>query len=147
MAGNLKKIIIIIVVLVLGYFAYTLFVKESDNSESLISGTQPLTSRRNLADAQILGDQITRALNQIESLTLDRSIFENSIFKTLNDRSEPISEEPVGRKNPFAPISDTSVNYGNENPEDEGETGDDGTDDPVVEGDSGSDAVPASLSF
>lgn len=111
MTPKLKKIIIAVVIIAVAYFAYSMFFKTSDDDANLISGTNSLSSSRNLADTQVLGNQITQALIQIEALTLDRSVFENAIFRSLTDKSEVISPEPVGRRNPFAPLEDTSVNF------------------------------------
>jgi hypothetical protein len=110
MTSKLKKIIIAIVVLVLVYFGYSMFFKKSSDNGQLISGTRNLAGT-NYSETQQLGSQITAALIQIESLNLDRSIFQNPIYRSLLDRSEPISPEPSGRRNPFAPLSDTSVNF------------------------------------
>ncbi len=104
MTPKLKKIIIVIVLLVISFFVYSNFIKKDSQPTELISGARGLTSTRNLAEIQVLGTQITQALIQIESLSLDREIFNNSIFRSLNDRSEPIGSEPIGRSNPFAPL-------------------------------------------
>lgn len=115
MSSLVKKIIIGVVILAVAYIAYSMFFKTSD-SDNLISGSNSFSSDRSLADTQILGNQITQALIQIESLQLNRSIFENPIFKSLSDRSEQIISEPVGRKNPFAPLDDSSVNFDSNSP-------------------------------
>ena len=112
----IKKIIITLVIVALVYFAYSMFFKKSEDDGALISGTNGLSSTRNLAETQILGNQITQALIQIESLSLDKSVFSNPIFGSLVDRSEIISPEPIGRKNPFASLSDTTVNFQNDLP-------------------------------
>lgn len=115
MKSVIKKIIITVVIIGLIYFVYSMFFKKSEN-DALISGTNTFTPSRNLAETQLLGNQITQALIRIESLNLDRGVFENPIFRSLVDRSEPIIEEPVGRTNPFAPLSDTSVNVDSDLP-------------------------------
>jgi hypothetical protein len=131
MTPKLKKIITTLVVIGIVYFGYTNFVqRDSSNSGSLISGANGLSNQRNLAETQALGNQITQALIQIESLSLDRSIFENSIFKSLNDRSEPINSEPIGRTNPFAPLGQSNASSENET-ELDFDSGDDGEDVPA----------------
>jgi hypothetical protein len=111
MTPKLKKIIIVIVIIAIGYFAYSMFFKKAEDPMSFITNTNSLNTTRNLADTQALGNQITQALVQIESLTLDKSVFDNPIFRSLDDKSEVISSEPLGRRNPFAPLTDTSVNF------------------------------------
>lgn len=107
MKALIQKIIISLVAVGVLYFAYNMFFGSSNNDDVLISGTNNL-SARNLAEVQVLGKQITQALVQIESLSLDRSIFENSIFNSLIDRGESIAPEPIGRSNPFAPLGENS---------------------------------------
>jgi hypothetical protein len=111
MTPKLKKIIITVLVLGLAFIAYMIFMNKSDNSDELISGTNSLAQRRSITETKVLGEQITQALIQIESLQLDRSIFDSPVFNSLIDKSKKITSEPVGRRNPFAPLSDTSVNY------------------------------------
>jgi hypothetical protein len=111
MTPKLKKIIIIVIILVLAFIAYSVFFKKSEEKDTLISSTNTLGSSRSVEETKILGQQITQALLQIELLRLDKAVFSNPVFVSLEDRSEPILAQPVGRKNPFAPLSDTSVNY------------------------------------
>ena len=104
-------------VFVIGYFDYTMFFQSTDgDSDLLISGTNSLSGNSNSTDVQILGNQITQALTQIGSLNLDRSVFESPVFRSLVDISRPIDQEPAGRRNPFAPLSDTSVNFDENSP-------------------------------
>lgn len=110
MTPLLKKIILIIILIAIGFALYTFFLKPEEDSGELISGRGPIGGS-NSAQIQILGNQITQALIQIESLQLDKSIFQNPIFRNLEDRSRPIPTEPRGRRNPFAPLGDTSVNF------------------------------------
>lgn len=104
MTPKLKKIILIVLALVIIFVIYAVFIKKDPTSESLI-GASPTTS-----NAQVLGNQISQALLRIEQIKLDKTIFSDVIYRTLVDRSEPISEEPIGRANPFAPIGTISVN-------------------------------------
>jgi hypothetical protein len=102
MIAKYKNIIIILVIIVLGLVAYS-FLKPSPTAESLLATTQRQDS------AQVLGDEITSAISQINSLKLDRAVLDDPIVKNLIDHSKPILPEPVGRKNPFAPIGKDSA--------------------------------------
>lgn len=94
-----KNIIIIVIVIIAAFFLYSTFF-QGDRE-----GTSLLTSRSNIgSSSEILGADIIRAINQIDSLDLDKSIFTDPVFQSLIDRSEPIDPEPTGRFNPFAPI-------------------------------------------
>lgn len=103
MTPKLQKIIFIILGLLLIFLAYVFLVKKDPEAESLI--TDDLAS----SDTDILGDRITQALLRIEQIKLDKSIFTNEVYRSLQDRSIPIEPEPVGRNNPFAPIGDISA--------------------------------------
>lgn len=112
MTPKLKKIIITIVVLGILFLMYTIFLKPDPQLDPLVSGRDTEAGRQVSENAQVLGAQISQALLKIEKIELDRSIFNNDIFASLEDHSEPIIDEPTGRLNPFAPLSDTSVNVG-----------------------------------
>ena len=104
MIGKYKNIIIIAVIIGIGLIAYS-FLKPDPTAETLLETTQRQDS------AQVLGDEITSAISQINSLKLDRTVLDDPIVKKLIDHSKPILPEPVGRKNPFAPIgANSSVN-------------------------------------
>ncbi len=47
-------------------------------------------------------------VNKIESIKLDTSIIKGAVFNSLEDFSEEIKPEPIGRLNPFAPINGVS---------------------------------------
>ncbi len=99
-----KKIILTIVILILAFFLYSSFFgKESSDGELLTSSNQQPTAN------QVVGTEIVSALNQIESLKLSRDIFEDPVFQSLIDRSEPLPEEPVGKLNPFSPIGSAVI--------------------------------------
>lgn len=108
MTPKLKKIIITIVVLVALFIVYAVFIKGNPEGQVLIDGTQG--TEGSSQDAQILGSQISQALLRIEQIKLDRSIFENQIYRSLVDRSRPILDEPMGRPNPFAPLGSVVIN-------------------------------------
>lgn len=100
MTSKLKKIITTLILIGLLFVVYVIFVKEDPTSPDLISDSSGARS----GDAQLLGNQISQALLRIEQIKLDKTIFNNTLYKKLVDRSEPISEEPIGRSNPFAPL-------------------------------------------
>ncbi len=95
----MKKILIAIAIIGGIFLVYTIFFKGDPEIESL------LKSENQVDSADILGADIIKAINEINSLELDRSIFDDPVLKSLNDYSTDIEPEPKGRKNPFAPIS------------------------------------------
>lgn len=98
MINKYKNIIIIAVIIGLALIAYS-FLKPAETPESLLQ----VTERQN--GTQALGDEITSAINQINSLKLDNSIFKDPIMSKLIDHGTKFNAEPVGRTDPFAPIT------------------------------------------
>jgi hypothetical protein len=86
--------LIIVIVAGLAYYFY-----ENSTPASPVSA--------NDADDTV-GTQVLSLLNQIQSLHIDPSIFQDPGYMTLRDYSVVIPPVPVGRTNPFAPLSGTS---------------------------------------
>lgn len=53
--------------------------------------------------------ELLNELLKLKSLQLDESIFTDPAFKSLEDFSQPIEPEAVGRKNPFMPAGGVAV--------------------------------------
>ena len=109
MTPKLKKIIIGIIIAIILFVAYAI-LKPDPAAEVLIGNRDGAVGTISDQQSRILGAQITQALLKIDQIKLDRSVFDNVIFKSLSDRSQNIAPEPWGRSNPFAPLGDTSVN-------------------------------------
>jgi hypothetical protein len=100
-----KKIIIAIILLIAAPIAYSFIRGDSVDSEELL-----VSSNRNVQNqAQLVGNEIISALNQIQTLNLSKDIFEDEVFRSLIDRSQQIPLEPVGKTNPFSPIGREEV--------------------------------------
>ena len=90
------------IVIVLAFVVYTVFFKKDPELETNLN----VVKKQNPTD--ILGQDILKALSQIQSLDLDKSIFSDPVYQSLEDKSEPINSEPVGRRDPFAPFNGSS---------------------------------------
>jgi len=101
MLAKYTNIIIIVVIIILGFFLYSI-LKPDPEEEKLLQSSGP-------QQAQVLGEDIIRALNEIDALVLDASILDDQIIKSLTDHSHPIKEEPFGKNNPFSQFGDTGV--------------------------------------
>ena len=97
----IKKIIILILILGGAFVLYSAFIKNPDSTD--------LLQVQNVSSGDVLGSDIIKAINQINSLQLDRGVFDDPIFKTLIDRSEVLTPQPKGRENPFAPFGTTGT--------------------------------------
>lgn len=105
MLGKNKKIIIAALVIALAFLIFIILRKEKPAEDSLLESTVNSEVASNIAGADAIGAEIIEALNQIEALELDDSIFSDPVFLRLKDKSQPIPPEPKGRENPFAPLS------------------------------------------
>lgn len=92
-------IIIVIIIVALGIYFYYSGTPDANTNSSLQAQNTPEAS-----DAQLVGSRVLSLLNQINSLKIDTSIFNSTVYKSLVDYSIAIPEQNVGRPNPFAPI-------------------------------------------
>lgn len=98
MLNKNKKIIIVAIILILLFVVYTIYFKPDVGQDPLIKST---VSSSQQSSAQVLGAEINRAIREIDSLDLDKSIFEHPVLVKLVDHSKEITPEPYGRVNPF----------------------------------------------
>ena len=97
-----NNLLIIILVIIIGLVAFWYLGKGSpDNGSSLSVDVQTSNS----ADATY----IYNILQQMAQVTLDDSIFSNSVFQNLKDNTVSFSPQAAGRPNPFSPVG-TDVN-------------------------------------
>lgn len=91
-----KKVILIAVAIILLFVVYTMFFKKEEEPVlSTTSGVQGLSAENN---------ELISLLSELRSITLEKDIFNNSVFRSLFDFSVILIPEPVSRPNPFAPI-------------------------------------------
>ncbi len=94
MSSSIQNIIVVVgLVLVLG-FGYYLY---SANKNSLLSGGTSVVSNQ----VAIESADFLKRLEELKTLKLDGAIFSDPRFKSLVDRSHPVSQQVVGRDNPF----------------------------------------------
>ncbi len=94
-SNNLTTYIISgIAILIFVVFGYFYLIGTSNTS-------QPLTRTTVLNSTTIKSKSI---FYNLSSLRFNTSIFSDSRFNALKDMTVPITPEPTGRKNPFAPI-------------------------------------------
>ncbi len=73
--------------------------------------TAPTLSTSNAAGVSSPADQtLVTTLLALRAVQLDGTIFSDPAFMSLKDFSTPIVPEPIGRSNPFAPLSSGSGN-------------------------------------
>lgn len=112
--STIKNIIIVVVVIVALFIAYSMFLKPDGtktagtlaSQQTGQSATIPIMESETTAEA----DTLLRLLTSLENLELNDSIFFNPAFKALRDIGIPLVKEGnAGRRNPFAPIGTDPV--------------------------------------
>ncbi|PIT91154.1 hypothetical protein COU17_02010 [Candidatus Kaiserbacteria bacterium CG10_big_fil_rev_8_21_14_0_10_49_17] len=95
-----KWILIVVALLIAGGTWYGL--SASSPSSPLV--TTPIAAVANPAEQGLIATLLT-----LRAVKLDGTILTDPVFMSLKDFSTQIVEEPVGRDNPFAPLSSQSV--------------------------------------
>lgn len=93
----MKNIIITISLVTVIVIGITMYFFPSDSSLPVLSVD---TKTTNSSEARY----IYTILKKMEKVSLDDSIFENNVFKSLKDNTVTFSPQESGRINPFAPI-------------------------------------------
>lgn len=93
---NFIMIVIAAVVLFIGYNYF--FAADDTTGPALTSNTSGATTA-DLAEQELLS-----ILLRLREINLDATVFEDELFRSLQDFSQELRPEPVGRNNPFAPI-------------------------------------------
>lgn len=97
--NNLNRNNILIAVgaiLLIGAVVYYFFSRDTSSPDLLASVPAGEVSG-------VEGDLLT-TLRELKSLKLDDSIFADNVFLRLTDFSQPLTPQPIGRSNPFAPL-------------------------------------------
>lgn len=76
------------------YLGYSFFLAPSD--EPVLSVTETAAS----PDADLVA-----LLFELKNIRLDNALFSDPVFRALKDFGQDLVAEPVGRPNPFAPLS------------------------------------------
>lgn len=99
--GKNKLVLFVLVLLVVVGLWYAL--SGSTAKDNLLT-TEDFTSPSSESDRDIVATLI-----ELRSVALDGSIFSDLVFQSLTDFGSQIVPEPVGRTNPFAPLSGTGT--------------------------------------
>jgi len=95
-----KNLIITFVIIIAVCAGYMYITRDTSAGTSLLVDT-PI-------GVSVDGSLLT-ALNQLQTIRLDTTIFDNPVFESLNDISTKLAEQLSGRPNPFAPIDSSAV--------------------------------------
>ena len=98
-----KNIVIVLGALSIVFAGYYFYSQR----ESMVLNTQgnDVLLQNMLANTEVF---IGRS-QELDRINLDTSVFEDSYFRSLRSFSKPLKDTPVGRSNPFAEVSNTSL--------------------------------------
>lgn len=93
---GLATIVIVSVLGVGGYFAY----RSGSATDALLTASGATSTPTSRVSRELL-----LTLGDLRSITLDNSLFTDAAFTSLVDFRVDIPLQPVGRTNPFAPLT------------------------------------------
>ncbi len=82
-----------------------LFLSKTDPESAGAAAALSAETRARLEQSAEIEREIIQELRKLQSITFDDSLYEDPSFQQLVDFSRPIESQPVGRDNPFAPLS------------------------------------------
>jgi hypothetical protein len=104
MNPTLKKILIGVIIIAVLFVLYRVFTG-GEEAPALSSETPS-----GLPPEQ--GGDLLALLLQLKSITLADGVFSDAAFQSLQDFTVKLTPEPIGRKNPFAPIGAVEASNG-----------------------------------
>jgi len=90
-----KASIILVAVIAVAFFAYSYFFAKP---------AEPLLSAEAVSGTTSVDQDLISLLLELRSIKLDDRIFSDPAFMSLQDFSQELVQEPIGRVNPFAPL-------------------------------------------
>jgi len=94
---SVQNIIFVGVIVVIAFIAYSFFIAKEP--EAVLSTGTATASGVSAPDQDLIA-----LLLELKSITLDSSVFTSPAFASLQDFSQELIPEPVGRTNPFSPL-------------------------------------------
>ncbi len=90
-----RGVLIGVIILGVAFFAYSYFFAKP---------AEPLLSAQAVSTTTSVDQDLISLLLELKSIRLDDSIFSDPAFNSLQDFSQELVQEPIGRMNPFAPL-------------------------------------------
>ena len=119
--SKLKTIIVIVVILAIGFFAYSyFFVSNEDTSANLKDVSKPTTTGTVTDSTKAIvpvskelsqNEQYVKQLIALRAISFNFDLFNDDAYKILHAANTDISPEEKGRHNPFAPIETGDGDY------------------------------------
>ncbi len=102
---NIKNISAFILIIIAIFFGIWYLSGSNSGSQGSLSSLTTTTASPQSSSAQY----IYTLLQQMAQVKLDDSVFQDSVFKRLQDNTVTLSAQPTGRDNPFAPVGSITV--------------------------------------
>ena len=90
---------ILLVVCAVGYYFYS-----TSNAPVSSDSSLTLTTTTSGGNGEV-GSDVLSLLSEIKGLNIDTSFFQTPVYESLTDFSVTIPSEPVGKSNPFEPLT------------------------------------------
>lgn len=101
MSSSLKNLVTLLIVITVGFVGYYVFVQ--NNPSEISTDNEYLQQDMYVKTQKFIGHR-----SSLEKVVIDTSVFENQLFTTYRNFTEPVNAQAVGRTNPFAEVGDTS---------------------------------------
>jgi len=98
-----NKVILVIVVIIIALLAFY-GMSSGGNSNNALLSTKSTATNTTVNDRELL-----QLLTDMRNIHLEGHIFESAAYTSLQDFGRSIVPEPVGRKDPFAPLQKTEI--------------------------------------
>jgi hypothetical protein len=91
----------VIIVILAGYLGWQWYGASSDVGSVLTSSGDSASSEQ--------AQELINFITELKTIRIETGIFTNPAFLSLVDSTVVIAPQPIGRKNPFAPLPGTPV--------------------------------------
>ncbi len=96
----MKKIIIATFLTLALLFVGSFFFSSTSHADAFLTSSDPST----LSDSSLLAQKFINQINLLSRVDLSGAFFQDKAFMSLQDYSQPLPDEAIGRDNPFAPF-------------------------------------------
>ncbi len=97
MNSSLKNIATLLIAVTMAFVGYYIFVQ--NNPSEISTDNEFLQQDMYTKTQSFIGHRAT-----LEMVKIDTSVFENSLFVSYRNFTEPVNAQAVGRSNPFAEV-------------------------------------------
>ena len=103
----LMGIVFGMVLILIGVMSFSNFSQHANQSKSVALSA---TAHNSMTITQQLEQELVQELLQLRAITLDGSIFDDPVYTSLVDFSRVIKDQPRGRANQYALLTDSEIN-------------------------------------